>query len=99
MTHSPLAPQLRPRRRVNTTLPEAAPGEAGRPRASTVRWALGSSVGCSSWSSEAGSIRRIASVAVDQALLGQVDRDLQRGLGGALAGAGLQHVELVAAGP
>ena len=45
----------------NTTLPEAAPGEAGRPRARIVVFALGSSVGWSSWSSEAGSMRRIAS--------------------------------------
>ena len=35
----------------NTSSPEAAPGEAGRPLASTVFSALGSSVGCSSWSS------------------------------------------------
>ena len=61
----------------------------------TVRWALGSSVGCSSWSSEAGSIRWIASSAVDHAFVGHIDRDLERGRGGALAGAGLQHVELV----
>ena len=45
----------------NTILPEAAPGEAGRPCASTVVLALGSSIGCNSWSSELGSIRRIAS--------------------------------------
>ena len=46
---------------VNTTLPEAAPGEAGRPLAITLRSALGSSVGCSSWSSEAGTMRATAS--------------------------------------
>ena len=46
----------------NTTLPEAAPGEAGKPRASTVFLALGSSVGCSSWSSEDGLMRATASV-------------------------------------
>ena len=42
-------------------MPPAAPGEAGRPWLSTVRSALGSSVGCSSWSSEAGATRPIAS--------------------------------------
>ena len=46
---------------VNTTLPEAAPGEAGRPLAITLRGALGSSVGCSSWSSADGTTRATAS--------------------------------------
>ena len=35
----------------NTSSPVAAPGEAGKPLASTVFSALGSRVGCSSWSS------------------------------------------------
>ena len=43
------------------TAPLAAPGEAGSPRDSTSRLALGSSVGCSNWSSAAGSTRRTAS--------------------------------------
>ena len=46
---------------VNTISPDAAPGEAGRPVAITLRSAFGSMVGCRSWSSEAGSIRATAS--------------------------------------
>ena len=45
----------------NTISPVAAPGEAGRPAPMMSRSALGSMVGCSSWSSEAGSTREIAS--------------------------------------
>ena len=45
----------------NTISPEAAPGEAGRPVAITLRSAFGSMVGCSSWSSAAGSTRVTAS--------------------------------------
>ena len=45
----------------NTISPEAAPGEAGSPVASTLRSALGSMVGCRSWSSAAGSMRTTAS--------------------------------------
>ena len=71
----------------------AAPGEAGRPVAITSRSAAGSMVGCSSWSSDAGSTRSDRLVLGDQALGRHVDGDLQRGLGGALAVAGLQHVE------
>ena len=71
------------------------PGEAGRPFDSSLRGALGSSVGCSSWSSAAGFTRLIASVSVDQPFARHVDRDLQRGGGGALPVAGLQHVQLV----
>ena len=43
-----------------------------------VRGAFGSSVGCSSWSSEAGLTRWIASASVDQPVLRHVDRDPQR---------------------
>ena len=45
----------------NTILPVAAPGDAGRPAATTWRSALGSRVGCSSWSSAEGSTRLTAS--------------------------------------
>jgi hypothetical protein len=44
-----------------TISPVAAPGEAGRPMATTSRAARGSMVGWSSWSSEAGSMRATAS--------------------------------------
>ena len=46
---------------LNTISPLAAPGEAGRPVATTLRSALGSMVGCSNWSSAAGSMRATAS--------------------------------------
>ncbi len=46
---------------VNTISPVAAPGEAGRPLATTDFSASGSSVGCSNWSSDTGSMRRTAS--------------------------------------
>ena len=51
-------------------------------------------MGCSSWSSAAGSTRATATVLVDQAFALHVDRDLQRGFRRALAGAGLEHEEL-----
>ena len=44
-----------------TILPLAAPGDAFSPRAAISNSAFGSSIGCSSWSSCAGSIRAIAS--------------------------------------
>ena len=37
-----------------------APGEAGSPLAITLRSALGSSVGCSSWSRLAGTMRALS---------------------------------------
>ena len=61
MTLRPSACSLAASSEENTISPEAAPGEAGRPVAITSRLALGSMVGCSSWSSEAGSIRDTAS--------------------------------------
>ena len=79
---------------VNTIAPDAAPGEAGRPVAMILRSAFGSIVGCSSWSSAAGSTRSDRLRFRDQPLARQVDRDAQRRLAGALAGAGLQHPEL-----
>ncbi len=47
-----------------TISPVAAPGEAGRPMPITSRLAIGSMVGCRSWSSDAGSIRATASCLV-----------------------------------
>ena len=44
-----------------TTFPDAAPGEAGNPFATTVNFALGSNIGWSSWSRCSGSIRATAS--------------------------------------
>ena len=68
ITASPRLAQLSASSAENTTLPEAAPGEAGRPRASTVILAAGSSIGCSSWSSEFGLDAADRLVAVDDAL-------------------------------
>ena len=45
----------------NTAIPDAAPGDAGRPFKITSRLAFGSSVGCSNWSSADGSTRITAS--------------------------------------
>ncbi len=89
----PLPARLSASSAEKTTSPEAAPGEAGRPRARSSSRALGSSVGWSSWSSDAGSMRRDRLVLADQPVARHVDGDLERGLGGALAGARLQHVE------
>ncbi len=60
MTLRPAASRLLGIVELKTISPDAAPGEAGRPVATTLRSALGSMVGCSSWSSAAGSTRRIA---------------------------------------
>ena len=61
--------------------------------ATTFFGASGSSIGCSSWSSEAGSILATASIAIDQPSSAMSDRDLERGVRGALAAAGLQDPE------
>ncbi len=60
MTFSPRCDQLSAVSASSTILPEAAPGEAGRPVVMTSRCASGSSVGWSNWSSAIGSTRRIA---------------------------------------
>ena len=58
----------------------AAPGEAGRPVAMTSRGLAGSMVGCSSWSRRGGLDPQHRFFLADQALVGHVDGDLQRGL-------------------
>src|SRR5215469_3392518 len=77
----------------NTIWPQAAPGEAGKPVAMIWRSAFGS------MAQEKLIERRRIDAAdrlfpVDQLLLRQVDGDAQRGLGGALAAARLQHPQL-----
>ena len=79
---------------VNTILPIAAPGDAGRPFATGVGRAFGSIVGCSTSSSFAGSMRSTASFGVELALGDEVDGDLHHRLAGALAVARLQHEQL-----
>ena len=80
----------------NTISPVAAPGDAGRPDPMMSRSAFGSMVGCSSWSSEAGSTRAIASSREIRPSLRHLDGDADRRLGGALARACLQHPQLAA---
>ena len=81
---------------VNTISPQAAPGEAGRPVASTLRSAFGSMVGWRSWSREVGSIRATASSREIRPSAARSTAMRKRRLGGALARAGLQHPELAA---
>jgi hypothetical protein len=64
MTASPFAARLSASSALNTMVPDAAPGLAGKPFDSTVRAAFGSSVGCSNWSSDAGLTRSTASLRV-----------------------------------
>ncbi len=61
MTDSPAEPRRSASSELNTILPVAAPGEAGRPEVITSRGLAGSIVGCSSWSRLAGSTRMTAS--------------------------------------
>ena len=66
ITSRPSSPALTASAAVNTTSPFAAPGEALTPVASTSKSALGSKVGCSSASSEDGSIVASASSLVSR---------------------------------
>ena len=94
MTSSPSRPRASAVSASKTTLPDAAPGRgreaASRPPRSV---ALGSIIGCRRWSICAGSIRAIASLAVEQPLLDHRDRGSHRGGGGALRGSGLEEVQ------
>ncbi len=76
--------------------PQAAPGEAARPLPMT--WAFfrasASKVGCSSVSSCLGSTRHTASFSSIMPSSTRSHGHLQSGGGGALAVAGLQHIEL-----
>ena len=94
MTASPLPARLSASSALNTTAPEAAPGLAGRPREISVRGALGSSVGMQQLVERGRIDPQDRLAAVDQAFLRHVHRDAQAGRRGALAVAGLQHVQL-----
>ncbi len=61
ITDSPALPCSSAVSASSTIFPQAAPGDAFSPCAATSNCAFGSSIGCSSWSSCAGSIRAIAS--------------------------------------
>ncbi len=80
-------------------MPEAAPGEAGKPFARTSFFALGSSRGCSNWSSEAGSMRCTASAREIRPVSAQSTAIFSAACCGAFAGAGLQHIKLDLAAP
>ena len=75
--------------------PLAAPGLAFRPRRHRLRRCAGSIIGCSSWSSCAGSMRATASSREISPSSTIVDRDLQRGGRGPLRGARLEEIEPV----
>ena len=64
ITDSPRPARASATSAVSAIVPDAAPGEAGRPRPRQTRWASGSSVGCRSWSSDSGFIRLTASLFV-----------------------------------
>ena len=98
MTASPLAARrFSASSALKTTMPEAAPGLAGRPRDSSFRLApSGRGSGAGADRARLASTRLKGLVAVDEALiLGHFDGNPQAGGGGAFAVAGLQHVELV----
>ncbi len=80
----------------NTILPEAAPGDAGNPRASTVVFADGIEHRMQQLVQRPGFDPADRLLAIDHPFLDQRHRDLQRGLRGALAGARLQHPQLAA---
>ena len=82
---------------LNTTWPQAAPGEAARPLARTLAFFLarGSMVGWRSWSICDGSTRRTASAASIRPSSFISTAIAQRGGRGALAGTGLEHPELI----
>ena len=93
ITLSPALPRSSAVSASSTTAPQAAPGEAFRPRAATSSSAVGSIIGCSSWSSCAGSIRATASSREISPSSTIVDGGLQRGGRRALGRARLQQVE------
>ena len=96
ITASPFLPSSSARSAVNTTAPDAAPGEAGRPVVRRSSSAFGSIVGWSSWSRSMGGMRATASSSRDQPLVHHLAGDPHRRVAGALGAPGLQHVELAA---
>ena len=78
----------------NTISPQAAPGEAGRPVAITLRSAFGIDGRMQQLIERRGIDPRHRLFLGDQFLLRQFDRDAQRRLRGALAVARLQHPQL-----
>jgi hypothetical protein len=78
----------------NTISPAAAPGEAGRPVATILRVGLRVDGRMQQLVERAGVDALHRLLGIDDAFVGEIDRDLQRRLGSALAGARLQHPEL-----
>ncbi len=93
MTALPSLAQTSASSALKTIWPVAAPGLAGRPLAMTLAAfsALGSKVGCRSWSRLLGLDAEEGFLLGDHAFLDQVHRDLDGRRRGALAVAGLEH--------
>ncbi len=92
-TSSPARPRASARSASSTIAPEAAPGDAFRPVATTSTSALGSIIGCSSWSSWPASIRATASSREMSPSLGHLRGDAQGRLRRPLAGTRLEQVQ------
>ena len=97
ITFSPLAARSSASSAVKTTRPDGG-ARRGRQAAGDAPCAAPWDRGSDAAAGRARRARcaRTASALVDQPLLHHVDGDLERRLGGALAGAGLQHAELAA---
>ena len=94
ITSSPAFPRASAVSASRTISPEAAPGDALRPRAATSTSTLGSSIGWRSWSSCPASIRATASSREISPSAAISTAIRSAAAGGALAGARLQQVEL-----
>ena len=81
ITCGPAPSSARPRRRRTRSRQRPRPARRAGPWRAPSCSASGSSVGWSSWSSAAGIDAQHRLLARDQALVGHVDGDLQRGLG------------------
>ena len=90
ITASPLAAMRSASSALNTTLPETAPGEAGRPLAIRSRSRCRVEGRVQQLVERGGLDPADRLVLADQPFVRHVDRDLERGVGRALAGAGLQ---------
>jgi hypothetical protein len=96
MTFSPKAARFSALSASNTAAPDAAPGEAGRPLAMTLRRRLGIERRVEELVERGRIDAQHRFFLGDQALGGHVDGDAQSRLGGALARAGLEHPQRAA---
>ena len=93
ITGSPLSDHSTASSAVNTTWPDAAPGDAGRPFVATGSFAhsFGSNPGREQLRQRFGIDQQDRFLRRDQLLLDQIGRDDDGGVAGALAAARLQH--------